>query len=197
MLKNIDFRDKKTQIVIVALLVIIAFFDGWYSYIYEDKVKDADRLREALRKKQHELNAINTNRTQLSLLREEVFELGNVLDSLKLMFPDERVVSSLVKDIHVELYKSGIDSKKFIPLPPLQKEFYTENQYKMSVIGGYHELAEFFAYLANLDLIINLSEISILMNPEIRRSINNFKENNSNIESVVANFKLTTFSSKR
>lgn len=197
MLQNIDFKDKKTQIAILAVIASIAIFYGWYSYIYVDKVTEAERLQKALKKKQHELNEINTNRTQLSLLREEVFELDNVLDSLKLMFPDEREVSTLVKDIHVELYKSGINSKKFVPLPPIPKEFYVENQYKMSVVGGYHELAEFFAYLANLDLIINLSEISIVMNPEIRSSINNFKENSSKIESVVANFKLTTFSSKK
>ncbi len=103
----------------------------------------------------------------------------------------------LIREITKGASQQGIFSRKVNLPPDVVREHYIENSYYMSVIGGYHELASFFSYLADFELIINLSNVAIRMNPGVASSISNFETHGGTIKTVVATFTMTTFSSKK
>ncbi|MBD3322865.1 MAG: type 4a pilus biogenesis protein PilO, partial [Chitinivibrionales bacterium] len=76
-------------------------------------------------------------------------------------------------------------------------EYYIENRYSLAVIGGYHQLANFFSFLANLPLLVNLSEVTISANSSMEQSIDLHEKHGTPIQSLSVNFTMTTFSSKR
>lgn len=196
-LKKIDFKDKKIQIGAIILLstIIISFL--WYQNIIIKKIEIRDDLKVDYQKKQDKLNRIYAMRPHLQELRENVAMLNTKLDSLRSIFPDQKEVPTLVKDIVRVAHKAGITTNKYTPKSPVVREHYIENIDSVKVAGGYHELARFFNYLAGFEMIINLSDVHIKTNPRIQNYINDYKEYGEEIKSLEASFNMTTFSSRK
>ncbi len=196
-LKKIDFKDKKIQIgaIIVLSTIILGFL--WYQNIIVNKIAQKEDLKIDYQKKQDKLNRIYAMRPHLQELRENVAMLNTKLDSLRSIFPDQKEVPTLVKDIVRVAHKAGITTSKYTPKEPIVKEHYIENIDSVRVAGGYHELASFFNHLAGFEMIINLSDMHIKTNPRIQNYITNYKEYGEEIKSLEASFNMTTFSSRK
>ena len=57
--------------------------------------------------------------------------------------------------------QAGIDFLLFEPQEPIQKEFITENPVKVKVRGEYHQLGIFLSKVANLERIVNVSNLMV------------------------------------
>jgi type IV pilus assembly protein PilO len=191
-LKNPHVRN---VLIIVGVAAVSIFL--WYQFIFVGIQKETKNLKAELAKKQNELNAIQVLKPQLKKLESDIAAASLRLDSLKSMFPDQKEIPKLIREITGVARASGIYTTRFNPLPDIQREYYVENRYDLSVYGGYHQLAEFFSFLANMPLIINLSNVAITLNPALGQSKQEAEEHGTPIASIVASFQMTTFSSKR
>jgi type IV pilus assembly protein PilO len=169
----------------------------WYQFVFVGIQRDTNHLKAELTKKQNELNSIQVLKPQLKKLEKDIAAASVRLDSLKSMFPDQKEIPKLIREITGVARASGIYATRFIPMPDVQREYYVENRYDISVTGGYHQLAQFFSALANMQLIINLSNMSINMNPSLAQSKQEAEDHGTPITSIVASFQMTTFSSKK
>ena len=194
---TVDFKNPKVQIaaMIVMLGGLIGFI--WYSNYIVPTSTEAATVSEKLKKDQAELASIQAMRPQLTKLHHDVDRLGVMLDSLKSIFPDSKEVPKLIREITRMSKESGIFTTRFAPDKDVVREYYIENNYQVNVIGGYHQVATFFSYLANIDLVINLSGMKIHTSPVIATSIQDYEKHGGTIQSVMATFQLTTFSSKK
>jgi type IV pilus assembly protein PilO len=150
-----------------------------------------------LGEKQKELNSILALKPQLARLEQEIAFAQHRLDSLKSIFPDQKEVPKLIREITGVARASGIFTTRFAPLPDIEKEYYIENRYDLSVEGGYHDLARFYSFLANMPLIINLSNVAIKTNPRIEESKKLSEEHGNTVTTTITSFRMTTFSSKK
>ena len=196
-IKRIDFRSTKVQIFLIIILSGIIGAALYYQYYLIPKKDEIKNLRETFKKKQDKLNEILSMKPRREELREKISLQKAELDSLRSQFPDKKETPQLIQNITRLAHKTGILTVKFNPLQDVIKEHYIENIYTMSVIGGYHELATFFNCLAELELIINLSDVSIRTNPRIENSIAESKNHNRSIKSIMATFNMKTFSSEK
>ena len=191
-LKNPQVRDP--------LLIIAAGLAGaviWYNTVYNDKHMVHVKLQTELVGKQKELNGILALKPQLNRLELELGAAQHKLDSLKSIFPDQKEIPKMIREITGVARASGIFTTKFTPKPDVEREYFIENHYDLSVVGGYHDLARFFSFLANMPLIVNLTNVSIKTNPGIEESKKNSEEHGSPVSTIVCSFTMTTFSSKR
>lgn len=195
--KKIDIHNPKVQMILVMILVGVGGSLLWYQYIIVDKRNHVAQLRDRYNQKQNELNKIFALKPKQVRLQDQVNHMNVSLDSLRRQFPDQKEIPRLITDITHVAKKANVMTLRFNPLPDSVREYHVENNYSLSVIGGYHELAVFFSHLANFELIINLSNVVIKMNPAITEAIKNFEEHGETIHTVIATFNLTTFSSKK
>jgi type IV pilus assembly protein PilO len=191
-IKNPHIRN----IVIILCVGAVSFF-LWYQFVYSGIISEINSLKKELAKKQEELNAIQVLKPQLKKLEKDIALANLKLDSLKSMFPDQKEIPKLLKEITAVAQASNISTTKFNPLPDIQREYYVENRYDLTVTGGYHDLAKFFSFLANMPLIINFSNVSIKVNPFLAQSKKDSEEHGTPITSIIASFQMTTFSSKK
>jgi type IV pilus assembly protein PilO len=154
------------------------------------------KLQEQVEAKQDTLRVIQALKPQLEQLRQELVASQHKLDSLKSIFPDQKEIPKLIREITSVARASGITTTKFNPMPDVVREYYVENKYNLSIDGGYHELANFFAFLANFTLIINLSDVQITGLKGYKPS-EQIDPENVQILSIKATFNMTTFSSKK
>jgi type IV pilus assembly protein PilO len=193
---SINLRDPRYRIPAVIILLVGAGVYYWFTETFTPIQQERILLQSQLKQKQDTLRVIQALKPQLNLLKNEVAFSQRKLDSLKSIFPDQKEIPKLIREITAVARASGITTTKFNPLPDVEREYYIENKYAISVEGGYHALADFYAFLANFTLIINLSNMQIsTLSEDKSKSI----ESSNGIQpaTTVAMFEMTTFSSKR
>lgn len=196
-MKKNDLKDPKFRIPALIILICGIGTFGWYNQIYSVNKQAIETLEKQFNAKQDTLRTIRALKPQLNLLREE-YRLAQLrLDSLKSIFPDQKEIPKLLQEINSVARASGIITTKFNPMPDIEKEYYVENHYNIAISGGYHQLAEFFAFLANFTLIVNLTGVNIVANPDHAIRANEYDDKDISAETVVAQFEMTTFSSKK
>jgi|WetSurMetagenome_2_1015567.scaffolds.fasta_scaffold00072_27 type IV pilus assembly protein PilO len=196
---NLKINFKKPEVRNVAIIIAVGLIGGalWYQFVYKEISENKTKLEADLKKKQTELNNILILKPQLKTLEKDIEAASLRLDSLKSMFPDQKEIPKLIRDITGVAHATDIVTTTFTPQPDVQKEYYVENRYNLSVIGGYHQLAQFFGYLANMPLIINLTRVAIHFNSGYAQSKQEAEEHGTPINSIGASFQMTTFSSKK
>ncbi len=193
---KLNLQNPTIRNPLIALAVALALGYLWYSQSYKEAQATLQNKLTTKEQKESELRTILALRPQLETLRAEKVNAEKRLDSLRAIFPDHRQVPRLVRDLSSVARASSIVTTKFNPIPEVEQEFHIENRYNVAVSGMYHSLGEFYAYLANFPLIINLSNVIISANPGYRDAMER-DEYDMFSSSVMATFQLTTFSSKR
>ena len=194
---KLNFKNPHVRNILIISAVGAASIVLWYQFVFVGIQRDTNNLKAELTKKQNELNSIQILKPQLKKLESDIAAASVRLDSLKSMFPDQKEIPKLIREITGVAHASGIYTTRFNPLPDIQREYYVENRYDLSVTGGYHQLAQFFSFLANMPLIINLSNMSISLNPSLEQSKQEAEDHGTPITSIVATFQMTTFSSRK
>ncbi len=194
---SINLKDPRLRFPILVTLLTAGGIYYWYSQVFNPLLKDQNDLKKQLAAKQDTLRIIQALKPQLAQLREELTAAQHRLDSLKSIFPDQKEIPKLIREITSVASAAGITTTKFTPLPDIEREYYVENRYSLAVEGGYHNLAEFFAFLANFTLIINLSSVNIsgVVTESASSPPDIYSERQPT--TVKATFEMTTFSSKR
>lgn len=193
---SVNLKNPKVRnpLIVLAITAVIALF--WYQYFYAPSMETLVSLQKKEKQKQDTLRTILALKPQLDVLRMELTKSQVKLDSLKSIFPDHKEIPKLLREINAVARASGITTTRFNPLPDVEREYYVENRYNVTIEGGYHELAEFFAFLANFALIINLTSVNIAAS-----QLNSAQAQDELMETtgmtVVSSFEMTTFSSKR
>jgi len=194
---TLDFKNPKLRHPLIISAIGIAGIALWYTMMYVDKNQIYVKAKSDLSAKQNELNCILALKPQLRRIQKEIDSAQYRLDSLKSIFPDRKEIPKLLREITGGARASGIVTTKFNPRPDVEREYFVENHYDMTVVGGFHDLARFYCFLANMPLIINLSKVTIKMNPRIEESKKLSEEHGSAVSTVISSFTMTTFSSKK
>jgi len=192
-----DLKNPRIRNVSIMVAIALAITFCWYQMIYTERNKVLNDKRHELETKQNELNSILALKPQLKKLEKDIVTAQVRLDSLKSIFPDQKEIPKLIREITGVARASEIYTTRFVPQPDLQREYYVENRYDMSVTGGYHQLAQFYSFLSNMPLIINLSNVSIKTNPGYAESKKDAEEHGGPVASITASFQMSTFSSKK
>jgi len=192
---KLDLKNRNLMYAVGGLFVLAVLVYMWVEQVYSPTSASIAELSEKKEKLEEELVRINTLKPQLEKLRQEAAKLNAQLDSLRNMFPDEKEIPKLIRQITTVNRKSDIMTTRFTPKPDVVQEYYIENKYDVSIIGDYHNIGAFFSHLANFQLIINLSGVTITANSGYVKG--NPDENIERVPSALATFEMTTFSSRR
>jgi Tfp pilus assembly protein PilO len=194
---KLDFKNPKLRNPLIIAAIGIGGIAYWYNTVYVEKNQIYIKAKTDLNAKQKELNNILALKPQLNRIQEEIALAQHRLDSLKSIFPDRKEIPKLIREITGGARAAGIVTTKFNPRPDIEKEYYVENHYDLAATGGFHDLARFYSFLANMPLIINLSKVTIRANPRLEDSKKFSEDHGSAIQSITSSFTMTTFSSKK
>ncbi|MBD3239808.1 MAG: type 4a pilus biogenesis protein PilO [Chitinivibrionales bacterium] len=195
--KKINFRDRKVQGGLIIILAGLGCVYGWYTYLYAPAQEKHEQLTSEVEQKEKKLHVLVAMKPQLEKIKAEIVAKSILLDSLKSIFPDQKEVPKLIHEITRLSQASEVQATKFNPMEDVQREYYVENRYQLSMWGGYHDFAAFLSRLANLRLIINLSEVKLLTHPSLQQALQESEGEAAPANTIEASFVLTTFSSRR
>ncbi len=199
-MSKIDFKDKAVQRVLLILLIGIAVAGVTYKYKimpktveYKEKVKTAEE-------QSRRISTLKSVRGELDAINQRVAVLKHELDSLEALFPAKVLVSNLINDLTKYARNNNIATANLKPLGQKKLEYYSENKYELTLIGGYHNLGKFFEKISKMDLTIKVDNMSLKVNPGLPQQLKEYNiyvsdKYDDSIKSIMAKFTITTYTS--
>jgi type IV pilus assembly protein PilO len=159
----------RAAVIAIVFVVVVGF--GIYWFIIEDKAPQLQRerateetLRVTFENKQKKAANYDAYKSQLAQMEQS---FGTMLRQL----PGETEIPSLIVDVSQTGLAAGLQEKLFQPQAEIRKDFYAEKPIKITLSGGYHEIAKFVSGVAALPRIVTLHDINIT--PEATDSYDN------------------------
>ncbi len=156
-----DFRDTKTQKIVIGVLAFFIVVYFWHSRVYS-------RYDNQISLKNQELELVNTNlrnvemkAKSLDALKLEYSELVDRYHEIESLLPEVKAVPSILVQLHTASSLTGTRITMVHPMPIASEEFYNVSEYEIEMIGTYHDVGKFVSYVANFPFIANVSEVKM------------------------------------
>ena len=150
----------KIAIKIVPSLAVILLF---VLLVYSPKSDEIKKLNASIAKLDNEIASSEVKARRLEELKVENARLKARLAELQEQLPEEKEVSTLLKQISDLGLMSGLEFLLWRPdaKKPDPTGLYVEIPVQVEVEGGYHDLGVFFSHVSQLKRIVNLSNIKL------------------------------------
>jgi type IV pilus assembly protein PilO len=161
---DIDVKDPKLiRWAVAILLVVVAlpmyFMSTMYPFTHASKKLEVAKLEtkhQALAKDLEKARLLVRN---LERVEKEYAILHQQWEVAQTLLPEENEMPNLLRKVTAAGQQSGIEFTLFRPQNPLPKGFYADNPVEVRVEGGYHQTGVFLSRLANLNRIVNVSDL--------------------------------------
>ncbi len=157
---NISAWPMSVRIASVILVAIAILFLGYWFHTKDQiraldtAIQEESTLRGSFERKQHQASNLGAYREQMATMKES---FGALLRQL----PEQSEVPGLLEDISHQGLATGLEFRTIRLQPEQQIDFYVELPIEISVVGNYHQLAEFVSNVASLPRIVTLHDFSI------------------------------------
>ncbi len=151
-------RPTKQKLGILALVLVVeAALLVWFLYL--PRQQELTTLRDNLSRLQDEVTDKTRIANNLPKLKKEYDDLNRELTQALTELPDSKEIPSLLTSITTLGQNAGLDFLIFKPRPEVPKDFYAEVPVDITVSGSYYSVANFFAAVATLPRIVNISNV--------------------------------------
>ena len=147
------------MIVLVVLVVAVGF--GYYMMFHIPQQETLESLQGQISGLRAERDKNAKIAEHLDEYKAEVARLQEDLERAKALLPNDREIDDLLKSVANLGKKVGLQFLLFRPLPDVQRDFYAEVPVEISISGGYHEVALFFAKVGQLKRIVNIQNVTM------------------------------------
>lgn len=97
---------------------------------------------------------VDLTRGTAKQLQDQARSYEKNLTLMRQLVPTTNEVPALLEEVSTAARRVGLDLASVEPVPVIQGEQFDTYRYKVSVMGGYHELAEFLTNVGSLDRIM-------------------------------------------
>jgi len=195
-----DWRDSKTQKIVIGVLACFIVVYFWYSRVYS-------RYNSQITVKSQEFETITTNlrnvemkAKSLDALKLEYADLTSRYHEIEALLPEVKQVPSILVQLHTASSLTGTRITKVHPQPIMTEEFYNVSGFEVEMEGTYHDVGKFVSYVANFPFIANISNMNLETKEvaAVAQDYNTQPEDNSQVvgkkkETVTARFVLSTY----
>jgi Tfp pilus assembly protein PilO len=192
-----DFRDPKTQRILLVVLGFLAIAYLWQSKIYNPRSQRLNSQRASYESIMTNLKTIELKAKSLAGLRQEYEKLLDRYQSIEQLLPEEEQVPDFLLQLHSASMLSQAQVTEVTPQLGGGEAFYNTSEYNLKFVGTYHELGRFMAAVANFPFITNVSRLSLKgLPPEValQKAVSERKTaGDYDAKTLEANFTLSTY----
>lgn len=151
----------KGQRFLISIGIFVVLAGSFVYFLYLPKLEQIKNLTQELNRLEKKLASSKREAAQIDVWRSKMaVEEARFQHALKAL-PEEREIPSLLTNISRSGQSSGLDFLLWQQQKDVPKEFYAEIPVAIQVDGNYHNVATFFAKVAQLSRIVNIKNIHI------------------------------------
>ena len=156
--KILKLPTKQKILILVLISIIEAAALVWFLYL--PKHKEYSDLQVKLVSLQSEINEKTRIANNLPKLQAEYEQLNQELAQALTELPNSKEIPTLLTSITTLGKNAGLDFLTFRPKPEVSNDFYADVPVDIIVSGSYFSVANFFAAVANLPRIVNITNVA-------------------------------------
>ena len=163
---DIDVKDPKllrwaAAIVLVVVVLPLYFMSASYPMTWASRKAQIGTLETRHMKLSRDLEKARLLVRNLERVEQEYNILHEQWKVAQTLLPEDNEMPNLLRKVTAAGQQSGVEFELFRPRNPVDQGFYRDNPVEVRVSGGYHQTAVFLSRLANLNRIVNVSELSL------------------------------------
>ena len=193
-----DFKDSKTQKIVLGALAFFIVVYFWYSRVYsvnENKIASKTTEFETITTN---LRRVEMKAKSLDALKIEYADLVERYHEIEELLPEVKQIPSFLVQLHTASSLTGTKITSIQPLPNEEEEFYNVVSFEVQLSGTYHDFGSFISYVANFPFITNVSDVQITaQNIAISKAAAQKEKETvqeiKKLETMNATFKLSTY----
>ena len=147
--------------MLLAALLYVNFFTQLLPFTYKANAAEVTTLETSYKELSKDLNKARQATHRLPYLEKEYLLLHQKWEQSKSLLPEEQDMAWCLRTISLLGSQSGVQFTLFKPMPPRPAQYYTEHPIEIGIIGGYHEVGSFLSEVANLDRVVNVTELDL------------------------------------
>jgi type IV pilus assembly protein PilO len=188
-------KGQREQALLLVCILAVAAIGLYWNFVYSPNSADLDKKQERV----ESLVAVNQKakaemaRGNLDELRRQLAEYQEHLTVIRTLVPSGNEVPLLLDQISTAARRVGLDVTAVDPQPVRAGSNYDTYRYGITVIGGYHALAQFFTNVGSLSRIILPTDVSLQVSANSNAQLLRARDNAAVVE---ARFQLQTFVSR-
>jgi type IV pilus assembly protein PilO len=188
-------KGQREQALLVVCVLAIAAIGLYWNFVFNPNAEELAQQQE----RYEALAAVNQKakaemaRGNLDELRRELAEYQDHLTLIRTLVPTGNEVPLLLDQISTAARRVRLDIASVDPQPVIPGTNYDTYRYNLAIVGGYHELAEFFTNVGSLNRIVLPMNVSLQLSTSSNVQKLRGHENTAVIE---ARFQLQTFVSR-
>lgn len=210
----LDFRDPFTIYMWAVLAVCVAIAALFWFMSFKPTMNEIEVRRSEFEKQSAELDRVLKEAARKPQFEADVQKAQEELTTLREMFPDEEKVPLRLNDLYIAIRQAGVRIISLEPIssaqgsakaPPPKADaasddptvYYRENAYKLEMEGGYHQMGDMFAEVANFDYPTRIVDLRVRRFSGLKNEIETSKRHGTIPVTMSVSFKLITFSSRK
>ncbi len=163
---DIDVKDPKVirwLLAALAILVLVPvyFFTTALPVTYPARQAEIAKLEARHQELSRDLEKARLLVKNLDRVEKEYQILHEQWQVAQMLLPQTNEMPALLRKVTAAGQQSGVEFQLFKPKPPIPREFYAENPVEVKVQGGFHQTGVFLSRLANLNRIVNVSDLKL------------------------------------
>ncbi|MDH3216870.1 MAG: type 4a pilus biogenesis protein PilO [Candidatus Krumholzibacteria bacterium] len=191
-----NLKDPNVQKILLGVVVLVVLSYLYFGtqllpFFYQARRAEIKALDEEYAKLSADLEKARQTVGKLAQLEAEYERLHEQWLSAQELLPEEQEMPDLLRKVTTAGVRAGVEFMLFQPGSPVLHEQYKEHPVKIRVRGGYHQLGIFLSRLANLERIVNVSELDIKSAVKAARGRGGKNKDENARNSIVADFTLT------
>jgi len=163
---DIDVKDPKllrwaAAVLLVLVVVPVYFLMDSYPFTYKVRnvtIMELDARHQQLSKDLERARLLVRN---LEKVEQEYAILHDQWLVAQSLLPEQNQMPDLLRKVTAAGQQSGVEFQLFKPQTPVNQGFYSDNPIEVRIKGGFHQTGVFFSRLANLNRIINVSDMNM------------------------------------
>jgi len=172
-----NLRDPRVQKFVMVGLGAVAvmyfyFLSPLLPFGHQAVAEERSQLEQQYRQLSSDLSKARQTLTNLEEVERQYDVITRRWEVASELLPEDRELAALLRKVSLVGQQSGVEFELFKPRPILPGELYVEHPVEVKVVGGYHEVGAFLAEVANLDRIVNVTNLTMqeLTGPEEEES---------------------------
>ena len=155
-------KDPETQKrLFIGLLPLLLVF-GYYQFLHGKKTEEVERLQA----RYDQLDAQNALMRPQALtggaeLQQKLAVYEQHMKRLEELIPQKEEVAQLLNSMSERAQDATVDLALMKPELETPGQFYNQQAYQISVIGGYHDIGRYLSMIASLSRIVTPVELTL------------------------------------
>lgn len=182
-------REQSLVLVCVLALAVIGLY--WYMvYSPRSSALEKQQAHIATLASMNERAKSEMSKGNLRELRTQLAAYQQNLSLIRTLVPAGNEVPALLEQVSTAARRAGLDLASVDPQPVQEGSNYDTYRYGMAIVGGYHQLAEFFTNVGALQRIVLPVNVQLMLSTNANAKAAHTESGQAVIE---ARFQLQTF----